>query len=103
MYVNREVKEEKPKFDPRPAAPCYDDLEFVVALLTASRQKLPSTISVIWYSRTAEVEELLKTPNTGKNLLPRLKTCAGFRGLSLGMRTETGHRQASLNGNRITG
>ena len=79
-----EVKEEKPEFDPILLRP-VDDLELTVRSANCLKAEAIHYIGDL-VQRT-EVE-LLKTPNLGKNLLPRLKTCWPHVVLSLGMRLE---------------
>lgn len=66
-----EVKEEKPEFDPILLRP-VDDLELTVRSANCLKAEAIHYIGDL-VQRT-EVE-LLKTPNLGKNLLLRLKTC----------------------------
>ena len=66
-----EVKEEKPEFDPILLRP-VDDLELTVRSANCLKAEAIHYIGDL-VQRT-EVE-LLKTPNSGKNLLLRLKTC----------------------------
>ncbi len=94
-----EVKEEKPEFDPILLP--VDDLELTVRSANCLKAEAIHYIGDL-VQRT-EVE-LLKTPNLGKKSLTEIKDVLASRGLSLGMRLEkTGHRQASLTSNRITG
>lgn len=65
------MKEEKPEFDPILLRP-VDDLELTVRSANCLKAEAIHYIGDL-VQRT-EVE-LLKTPNLGKNLLPRLKTC----------------------------
>lgn len=65
------MKEEKPEFDPILLRP-VDDLELTVRSANCLKAEAIHYIGDL-VQRT-EVE-LLKTPNSGKNLLPRLKTC----------------------------
>lgn len=65
------MKEEKPEFDPILLRP-VDDLELTVRSANCLKAEAIHYIGDL-VQRT-EVE-LLKTPNLGKNLLLRLKTC----------------------------
>lgn len=94
-----EVKEEKPEFDPILLRP-VDDLELTVRSANCLKAEAIHYIGDL-VQRT-EVE-LLKTPNLGKNLLLRLKTCWLPVDCLWACAWKTGHRQASLTSNRITG
>ena len=94
-----EVKEEKPEFDPILLRP-VDDLELTVRSANCLKAEAIHYIGDL-VQRT-EVE-LLKTPNLGKNLLPRLKTCWPHVVCLWACAWKTGRRQALLTSNRITG
>lgn len=94
-----EVKEEKPEFDPILLRP-VDDLELTVRSANCLKAEAIHYIGDL-VQRT-EVE-LLKTPNTGKNLLLRLKTYWLPVVCLWACARKTGHRQALLMSNQITG
>lgn len=94
-----EVKEEKPEFDPILLRP-VDDLELTVRSANCLKAEAIHYIGDL-VQRT-EVE-LLKTPSMVKNLLLRLKTCWLPVDCLWACAWKTGHRQASLTSNRITG
>lgn len=80
----KEVKEEKPEFDPILLRP-VDDLELTVRSANCLKAEAIHYIGDL-VQRT-EVE-LLKTPNLGKKSLTEIKDVLASRGLSLGMRLE---------------
>ncbi len=94
-----EVKEEKPEFDPILLRP-VDDLELTVRSANCLKAEAIHYIGDL-VQRT-EVE-LLKTPNWVKNLLLRLKTCWLPVDCLWACAWKTGHQQALLTSNRITG
>lgn len=94
-----EVKEEKPEFDPILLRP-VDDLELTVRSANCLKAEAIHYIGDL-VQRTEL--KLLKTPNLGKNLLLRLKTCWLPVDCLWACAWKTYHRQASLTSNRITG
>lgn len=94
-----EVKEEKPEFDPILLRP-VDDLELTVRSANCLKAEAIHYIGDL-VQRT-EVE-LLKRLTLVKNLLLRLKTCWLPVDCLWACAWKTGHRQASLTSNRITG
>lgn len=93
------MKEEKPEFDPILLRP-VDDLELTVRSANCLKAEAIHYIGDL-VQRT-EVE-LLKTPNWVKNLLLRLKTCWLPVDCLWACASKTGHQQALLTSNRITG
>lgn len=94
-----EVKEEKPEFDPILLRP-VDDLELTVRSANCLKAEAIHYIGDL-VQRT-EVEPL-KRLTLVKNLLLRLKTCWLPVDCLWACAWKTGHRQASLTSNRITG
>ncbi|QJC33324.1 DNA-directed RNA polymerase subunit alpha [Enterobacteriaceae endosymbiont of Donacia clavipes] len=78
----KEIKEEKPEFDPI-LLRSVDDLELTVRSANCLKTEMIYLIGDL-VQRT-EVE-LLKTPNLGKKSLTEIKDILASRGLSLGMR-----------------
>lgn len=94
-----EVKEEKPEFDPILLRP-VDDLELTVRSANCLKAEAIHYIGDL-VQRT-EVE-LLKTPNLGKKSLTEIKDVLASVDCLWACARKTGHRQASLTSNRITG
>ncbi|QJC35322.1 DNA-directed RNA polymerase subunit alpha [Enterobacteriaceae endosymbiont of Donacia proxima] len=80
----KEIKEEKPKFDPI-LLRSVDDLELTVRSANCLKTEFIHLIGDL--VQKTEVE-LLKTPNLGKKSLTEIKDILASRGLSLGMRLD---------------
>lgn len=84
IQQEKEIKEEKPEFDPI-LLHSVDDLELTVR--SANCLKTESIHLIGDLVQRTEVE-LLKTPNLGKKSLTEIKDILASRGLSLGMRLD---------------